>query len=536
MNPPNAKSLTVIHRRAKGNLPMNKTRGNTLIVLCLLFRTVCCTSGMILLGALPLRADIATPAVFGTHMVLQQGRRVPVWGTASEGEKVTASFGGQRAETVAKNGRWMVWLEPMKATSTSQSMTISGSNTITFTDVLVGEVWICSGQSNMERKLPQLVSRPPVPPANWEQEAARANYPEIRHLTVPQASSTKPLATFEANWVNCSPETVLTFTAVGYYFGRDLHKTLKVPIGLIHSSYGGSIAESWTREGALRANPELVPIMSEYEEAIRTYPQRLAKYQADEPKLRARYAKALAEAKATGKPRPNPPHAPPDPLKYVNSPSALYNAMIHPLIPYAIRGVIWYQGETNRLHADLYRKLFPNLIADWRSQWGEGDFPFLFVQIAPCKMIGPEIREAQFLTLKKSPNTAMTVITDWGNPNNMHPIHKEPVGARLALAARALAYGQQIEYSGPLFREAKAAAGTITISFDHIGQGLAAKDGPLKGFTIAGPDKVFVPAHAEIVGATVVVSSPQVTRPVAVRYGWANVPDVNLYNSAGLPA
>ena len=232
--------------------------------------------------------------------------------------------------------------------------------------------------------------------------------------------------------------------------------------------------------------------MAEYEQAIRTYPQRLAKYQADEPKLQARYAKALAEAKATGKPRPNPPHAPPDPLKYVNSPSALYNAMIHPLIPYAIRGVIWYQGETNRLHADLYRKLFPNLIADWRSQWGEGDFPFLFVQIAPCKMIGPEIREAQFLTLRKSPNTAMTVITDWGDPNNMHPIHKEPVGARLALAARALAYGQQIEYSGPLFREAKTTAGSITISFDHTGQGLVAKDGPLKGFTIAGADKVFV--------------------------------------------
>ena len=491
---------------------------------------------ILLIPCPPVRADVAPNGLFGDNAVLQQGRRVPVWGTAAEGETVTVFFAGQKAETVTKDGRWMVWLEPMKATSMPQTLTISGSNTRTFNNILVGEVWLCGGQSNMERKLPQLVSRPPQPTDEWPKEGALANYPEIRHLAVPQTSSTKPLTTISGTWQACSPETVGTFTAVGYFFVRDLHKELKVPIGLINSSYGGSVAESWTREGSLRANPELAPILSEYATAIQTYPERLAKYQVDLPKLQERYEKALAETKVAGKPRPNAPHPPPDPRTHVNSPSALYNAMLNPLIPYAIRGVIWYQGESNRLRSAQYRTLFPNLIADWRSLWGEGDFPFFFVQIAPCKMIGPEIREAQFLTLKKSPNTAMTVITVWGDPNGMHPIHKESVGARLALAARALAYGQQIEYSGPLFKEAKVNGKSIVVSFDHVGQGLISKGGPLRGFTIAGPDKIFVPAKAEISGATVAVSAPQVTNPVAVRYGWENVPDVNLFNRAGLPA
>ena len=486
---------------------------------------------------LPARADVVPNGLFGENAVLQQGRRVPVWGTAAEGEKVAVSFAGQKVEAVTKDGRWMVWLEPMLANSSPQTLTILGANTLTFTNVLVGEVWLCSGQSNMERKLPQLVSRPPKPTDEWPKEAALANYPLIRHLTVPQTNSTKPYTTFTASWMICSPTTVSNFTAVGYFFGRDLHKNLNVPIGLINSSYGGSVAEAWTREGALLANPELAPIVADYVEAVKTYPERMAKYKTDEPKLQARYTKALAEAKASGKPRPNAPHPPPDPLNYVNSPSALFNAMLNPLLPYAIRGVIWYQGESSRLHATQYRTLFPALIADWRNLWGEGDFPFLYVQIAPCKIIGPEIREAQLLSLSKTTNTAMTVITDWGDSTaNMHPIHKEPVGARLALAARALAYGQPLEYSGPLFKGAKTNGDSITISFDHTGQGLMAKDGPLKGFAIAGPDKVFVPAKAEIVNDTVVVSAPQVTSPAAVRYGWTNVPDVNLFNKEQLPA
>lgn len=487
----------------------------------------------------PVFAEVKPNPLFSDGAVLQRGMTVPVWGTARDGEKITVGFQSQAVSTVAKNGIWSVRLQPLKTDASPAVMTITGDNTITIRNVLVGEVWLCGGQSNMERTLTRLAAQTNKqnPEVNLEKEAAAATYPEIRHLLVPQGSSTKPITTLAAKWEVCSPETVPGFTAVGYYFGRDLYKELKVPIGLMNSSYGGSIVESWSREGALRASPEGAQVLAEYDKAIQTYPERLAKYHADEPKLQARYAKALEEAKAAGKPRPNAPHPPPDPLTNVNSPSALYNAMTNPLIPYAIRGVIWYQGETNRLHADLYQKLFPAMIADWRSQWGEGDIPFLFVQIAPCKVIGPEIREAQFLTLKKTTNTAMAVITDWGDASaNMHPIHKEPVGARLALAARALAYGQKIEYSGPLFKQAKITGKSITISFDHTGRGLIAKDGPLKGFTIAGPDKVFLPARAEISGDTVIVSAPTLDEPVAVRYGWANVPDVNLYNKELLPA
>jgi sialate O-acetylesterase len=214
----------------------------------------------------------------------------------------------------------------------------------------------------------------------------------------------------------------------------------------------------------------------------------------------------------------------------------LFNGMLHPVIPYAMRGVIWYQGESNGSRAKEYRDLFPAMIADWRALWGEGNFPFLYVQVAPFKNMGPEIREAQFLTLSKTTNIAMTVITDHGDANDIHPIEKQPVGARLALAARALAYDAAVEYSGPLFKSFKIVDGKAIISFTHVGMGLMAKSGPLKGFVIAGADKKFVPAQAEILGDTVIVSSPEVPAPAAVRYGWANVPDVNLFNIAGLPA
>ena len=491
-----------------------------------------------LISCLPTHAEMIPNTLFGDNAVLQQGRRVPVWGTASEGERVTVSFGGQKVEAATKNGKWMAWLEPMKSSFTPQTMTISGSNTLTMTNILVGEVWLCGGQSNMERKFPQLVSTDPsqLPPVNLEKEIAAADLPAIRHILIPQVTSSNPLSTISTTWMICSPKSVTNFTAVGYFFARDLQKELNVPIGLINSSWGGSIAAAWSRHEALETNPALNPILTDYNKDVAAYPERLARYQADEPKIQARYTKALAEAKAKGQRPPNPPHPPGDPFKNVNSPSYMFNAMINPLIPHAIRGVIWYQGETDRLKADQYQKTFPALISDWRNLWSEGDFPFLYVQIAPCKMIGPEIREAQLLSLKRTTNTAMTVITDWGHPNNMHPIHKEPVGHRLSLAARALAYGEKIEYSGPLYKAAQINGNSITISFDHTGNGLVAKDGPLKGFLIAGSDKVFIPAQAEIKGESVVVSAPEVTTPVAVRYGWTNVPDVNLFNQAGLPA
>jgi sialate O-acetylesterase len=491
-----------------------------------------CLSGELL-------AEVIPHALFGDNAVLQQGRRVPVWGSAEEGEKVTVSFGEQKAEIVTKDGKWMVWLDPMKANSNPQTMTIAGANnTVTLSNVLVGEVWVCSGQSNMEWKLSRLVD-PAMKrgtPQKWQQDVAAADYPEIRHLTVPHQSSKSPLSNLDAKWEICSPQTIPDFSAVGYYFGRDLHRELKVPIGLIHSSWGGTLAEAWTRHEALASNPALASILKRHASYVESFPKRLAQYKAKEADLLAEHQNACIQAKKEGKEPPRAPAPPHDPHTYHNVPSRLYNGMINPLLPYAIQGVIWYQGESNSGAADVYRNLFPALIADWRAQWGQGDFPFLFVQITPHNNMTPEIREAQFLTLGKASNTAMAVTTDVGDAQNIHPIKKEPVGQRLALAARAIAYAQPIEYSGPLYKSAQINGNSMTISFDHTGTGLLAQDGPLKGFAIAGEDKVFVPAQAEIKGETVVVTAPQVTNPVAVRYGWANVPEVNLYNQEGLPA
>jgi len=491
-----------------------------------------CLSGELL-------AEVIPNALFGDNAVLQQGRRVPVWGSAEEGEKVTVSFGEQKAEIVTKDGKWMVWLDPMKANSNPQTMTIAGANnTVTLSNVLVGEVWVCSGQSNMEWKLSRLVDPGTKrgTPQKWQQDVAAADYPEIRHLTVPHQSSKSPLSNLDAKWEICSPQTIPDFSAVGYYFGRDLHRELKVPIGLIHSSWGGTLAEAWTRHEALSSNPALASILKRYASYVESFPKRLAQYKAKEADLLAEHQKACIQAEKEGKEPPRAPAPPHDPHTYHNVPSRLYNGMINPLLPYAIQGVIWYQGESNSGAADVYRNLFPALIADWRAQWGQGDFPFLFVQITPHNNMTPEIREAQFLTLGKASNTAMAVTTDVGDAQNIHPIKKEPVGQRLALAARAIAYAQPIEYSGPLYKSAQINGNSMTISFDHTGTGLLAQDGPLKGFAIAGEDKVFVPAQAEIKGETVVVTAPQVTNPIAVRYGWANVPEVNLYNQEGLPA
>ena len=481
-----------------------------------------------------LKADVTPNGLFSDHMVLQQGMKVPVWGDAAEGEQVTVGFAGQKATATTKNGRWMAWLTPMKASNTPQTMTITGSNTIAIQDVLVGEVWVCGGQSNMER---QLGLRPPQNPlVNWQQEAASANYPLIRQMIVPHVIAASPQLNLSGTWSVCTPQTAINFTAVGYYFGRDLYKNLNVPIGLIHSSWGGTPAEAWTRHEILAGNPLLTPILDDYAKAVASYPQRLAQFKADEPKLMQDYTAAAALAAAQGKHAPPAPKAPGDPDKGPYGPSHLYDAMINPLLPYAIRGVIWYQGESNSDRGMQYRTLFPAMIADWRAQWGEGDFPFLFVQVAGYAKTVPEIREAQLFTALKTPNTAMAVITDYSDATNIHPSNKEPVGDRLALAARALAYGQSIEYSGPLYKEAKIDGGKVILSFTHTGTGLTSRGQPLKGFTIAGADKAFVPADAEIKGDTVVVSSPQVPSPSAVRYGWANVPDCNLYNVEGLPA
>lgn len=318
-------------------------------------------------------------------------------------------------------------------------------------------------------------------------------------FTVAQKVALNPEAEAVGQWLTCLPDRVGGFSAVGYFFARDLYKKLGVPVGMIHTSWGGTPAQAWTSIDGFGDSPEL----KEYVEK----------------------AKATL---AAGTPVGGDVNQ--------NSPTTLYNGMLAPLIPYGIKGVIWYQGESNAGQSMQYRTLFPTMIADWRGKWKQGAFPFLFVQIAPFDGQPPEIREAQFLTLSKSENTAMAVTTDVGNATDIHPVNKEPVGARLALAARALAYGEKIEYSGPLFDSVTMDGGKASISFTHTGSGLMAKDGDLKGFTIAGEDKNFVPAKAEISGDKVVVSADGVAEPKAVRYGWANTPDVNLFNKEGIPA
>ena len=481
-----------------------------------------------------LSAAVTPDVLFSDHAVLQQGIPVPVWGTARAGEKVTVTFQGQTLSTEATAaGTWRLTLAPLTAGGPFE-MTLAGDNQVTLRDLLVGEVWVCSGQSNMER---QLGPRPPQKPLlNWELEAAAANYPQIRHFGVAQKHTDQPAASVTGSWEVCSPQTAPKFTAVGYFFGRDLHLARKVPVGLIHSSAGGTPAQAWTRREALAANPELNRILDGQEQAIAGFAAQRAQYQADEARLLAAWQEAVAKAKQEGKTEPRKPAPPVDPRLNRSRPSGLFNAMIAPLQPYAITGVIWYQGEANSSQAKTYRTLFPAMIADWRQTWGQGEFPFLFVQIAPYKGMSPEIREAQLLTWQKTPKTAMVVTTDVGDANDIHPTNKAPVGNRLSLAARALAYGENLVYSGPVFQQASFADGKAVVSFTQVHQGLLAKDGPLKGFTIAGADKKFVSAQAEITGDTVTVSSPEISQPTAVRYGWTNVPEVNLFNRDGLPA
>jgi sialate O-acetylesterase len=491
--------------------------------------------------------------LFRNGAVLQRDANVPVWGKAKEGETVTVQFDGQSATTAAKDGIWMVYLKPHKAGGPFV-MTVTGENTIALTNVLVGDVWICSGQSNMQFELQF--------DANAATESSTANYPQLRTFNVWRRNSAQPLAEVSpGKWSECTPASSKYFTAVGYYFGRDLHKATGVPVGLIHSSWGATSAQAWTSLDGLEKEQKLHHYVEEasklaanYAQASATYPGELADYREKLKKWEVEVGVAYSETlkawtaenqnlKLEGKPaipQPKPvqpkPTEPMSPEGHPNKPTVLFNGMIAPLMPYAIKGVIWYQGEGNAGNSPEYRTLFPRLITDWREKWGQGDFPFLFVQVAPYYNLPPEIREAQLLSWQTTTNTAMVVITDVGNATDLHPRQKEPVGARLALAARALAYGEKIEYSGPVFDALKIDGDRAVLGFRHLGSGLLARDGDLKGFTIAGANKRFVAAKAEIQGDTVVVSSDEVQVPVAVRYGWENVPDVNLYNKEGLPA
>lgn len=480
---------------------------------------------LVLALACAARAAVTLPYILADHMVVQRGLPVHVWGKADPGEKVTVTFRGEtQAANADTDGRWSVYLKPGGAGGPFQ-LTV---NTKTLTDVMVGDVWIAAGQSNMEW------------PVDWSaragEEKAAANYRDIRLVRAMHKVSEFPVDNLIGQmWARCNAQTVAPFSAVGYYFGRELHRRLRVPVGLIQTAWGGTPLDAWTSTGAISADASLMPVFAEWSRMMRDYAAALPRYQRESRE----WEMAAARAKAAGRPAPERP----TPLKGPGghwSPGGLYNAMVAPLTNYPIRGVIWYQGESNTAseRAPYYGRLFQTMIRDWRRAWGQGDFPFLFVQLAsyktPPDAMWPELREAQRHALELA-NTAMAVTVDIGEPDSIHPKNKQEVGRRLSLAARALVYGERIEYSGPLFRQAVPQQNAVRVWFDHAA-GLSAKGSRLRGFEVAGADGMYVPADAVIEGGTVVARSPRVTAPLMVRYGWADYPQCNLYNAEGLPA
>ena len=472
------------------------------------------------------RADVKLNSLFSDGAVLQQGVAVPVWGTAKDGEQVTVKLQEQTVTTTAKDGRWLVRLKPLQPGGPLTLTAAGESNSVVISNVLVGEGWLCSGQSNMAFQLALA--------ANATEALADARDPQLRLFTVRYNPTDTPDTNARGRWAESSREAAANFSAVAWFFGHELRKALRVPVGLINSSVGGTPAEAWTSHATLEGDPKLRGVLDRYADSIQKYDPAAAT--ARQKRALEEHEAAVAKAKAAGEKPPRAPNPPVDPRHGSSRPSCLYNGMIAPLQPYAIAGAIWYQGESNAGHATEYRELFPAMIRDWRQAWGQGEFPFLFVQIAPHQAMPPEIREAQLLSWQRVPRTAMAVITDVGNETDIHPTQKEPVGARLALAARAIAYGETIPYSGPVYDSMKVEGNRAVLSFTHVGNGLVAKGGDLKGFAIAGENGHFTSATATIEGDKVVVSNPAVAKPVAVRYGWANTPDVNLFNKEGLPA
>lgn len=485
-----------------------------------------------------IQADVRLPSVFGDHMVLQRGQANPVWGWADAGEEVTVRIAGQ-SKTVKTDGqgKWRITLDAMDAGG-PHTLVVAGKNTLTFEDVLVGEVWLCSGQSNMQFA---------VQSANdGDLEKLAATFPNIRLITVPQVGTQEPQDDFEGQWKVCSPETVGDFSAVGFFFGRQLHQTLHVPIGLIDNSWGGSSCEAWVRRDLLKADDRYKALLERWEETEKSYDhdEAMARYQ----EQMKDWEKRAAEARRQGKAVPPRPRAPRNPLTGQHRPGNLYCGVLHPLIGYGIRGTIWYQGESNAGRAYQYRHLFPLMIQSWRDEWGQGDFPFYWVQLAdfmaetdePKDSAWAELREAQTMTMTKLPNTGQAVIIDLGEGKDIHPKNKQDVAKRLARWALARDYEIPIVYQSPLYESMEKKGNKIVVTMDpgSPSEALTTFDvRDVRGFAISGEDRRFVWAQAKIVGRNQVeVWSDDVADPVAVRYAWADNPVCNLRNRAGLPA
>ena len=494
------------------------------------------TIGLCLLSRWTVFGEVRVHPLFSDHAVLQREKSVPIWGTGAEGESVTVEFAGQRVSGTSHNGRWLVRLPALQASVEGRELKVTGpSNTVVLQDVVVGEVWVCSGQSNMEWPL----SRSFQP----EEDIARSANDRIRLFQVVKRRSNEVNLNLDyapQHWAVASPASVAGFSAVGYYFGRNLEQSLHsadVPVGVIHTSWGGSPAEVWMSESALKGDPEYArdiwtPGVAEYDRWVAAG----SKWDAE-----------AAAAKARGEsPKGNRPGQP-------WRPAELYNGMLANLMPYGIQGALWYQGESNAGRAWQYRRLFGDMIKNWRRDWEQGDFWFFAVQLAPWDKgrkrdvsviageIGDsnwaELREAQNVVAQTVSKVGIAVITDVGDKDDIHPTRKAPVGERLALLARARAYHEKVEYSGPALEQIRVGAGEIRLRFGHARGGLKTSDGqPPTGFTIAGADHKFHPATARIDGSRVIIRSPEVPQPLAVRFGWNDFPTVNLVNTSGLPA
>ncbi len=494
-------------------------------------RTRFCALLALALLAASAQANVALRHIFSDNMVLQQGQPVPVFGTAEGGEKITVTVAGQTGETTAAaDGKWLVKLPALKAGGPYE-LVVKGANTLTLKNVLVGEVWIASGQSNMGFQLRQATT--------GADAIAKSANPMLRLFSVPLKGSPEPLADINASWVEASPQTTPNFTAVGYFFARDLQAALGVPVGIINSSWGGTPAEAWTAPGFF-TDPEYKGMMDGWTKQLADYPAAMEKYRNE---TLPKWQEAVKQAKADGKPeprRPNPPNGPDS----QNRPGNLFNGMIYPLVPFAVKGAVWYQGEANSGRAYAYRRLLPAMVGTWREAFGLPTMGFYIAELAPFMAVRPEpgestwaeLREAQYLTSKALSPSGVAVTTDVGDPNDIHPKHKEPVGGRLALQALAKTYGKAVPCDGPTYRELKIEGAKARVLLDHTDGGLVCRGDKLTGWAIAGEDKKWVWADATIDGTSVVVSSPAVAAPVAVRYAWADCPVVNLWNGAGLPA